>query len=548
MEIIKIENLSFAYNNSDYNILEDINLSVNEGEFLILYGPSGCGKTTLLKLMKKEIIPKGKIKGNIYYKGEKISELNPRQSAAEIGYVMQNPESQIVTDKVWHELAFGLENLGESSNVIRRKTAEISSLFGINKWFRDETNKLSGGQKQLLNLASVMIMSPELLLLDEPVSQLDPFSASSFTDMILRLNREFGITVIIAEHNLESIYSLADKIAVIDKNKIRYLGIPRTCCGFFSKNTQIIEGLPIPARIYHEFGIKASCPVDVKEAKDFIQNYCSNNIRKIENESAENNNSCSIELSNIFFRYEKKSDDIISDLSLNVRKGEIYAIVGGNGSGKTTLLSIISGQNIPYSGKVLINGKKNSNFSYIAMLPQNPVILFTEETVIDDLMSYAIRCGVKKAIVLNVVNDICRRLNIVDVIKNHPYDLSGGEIQKAALAKIMIKNSDILLLDEPTKGIDAWSKKEFISLLRKLSNDGKTVILVTHDNEFAAEVSDKCGLLFDGTIISEESTREFYSRNNFYTTSVSRITKGYFDNAITLEDIKYLRRKNGGIE
>ena len=168
---------------------------------------------------------------------------------------MQNPESQIVTDKVWHELAFGLENLGESSNVIRRKTAEISSLFGINKWFRDETNKLSGGQKQLLNLASVMIMSPELLLLDEPVSQLDPFSASSFTDMILRLNREFGITVIIAEHNLESIYSLADKIAVIDKNKIRYLGIPRTCCGFFSKNTQIIEGLPIPARIYHEFGL-----------------------------------------------------------------------------------------------------------------------------------------------------------------------------------------------------------------------------------------------------------------------------------------------------
>ena len=210
---------------------------------------------------------------------------------------MQNPESQIVTDKVWHELAFGLENLGESSNVIRRKTAEISSLFGINKWFRDETNKLSGGQKQLLNLASVMVMSPELLLLDEPVSQLDPFSASSFTDMILRLNREFGITVIIAEHNLESIYSLADKIAVIDKNKIRYLGIPRTCCGFFSKNTQIIEGLPIPARIYHEFGIKASCPVDVKEAKDFIQNYCFNNIRKIENESAENNNSCSIELS-----------------------------------------------------------------------------------------------------------------------------------------------------------------------------------------------------------------------------------------------------------
>lgn len=544
MEIIKVKNLSFAYNGSNHNILEDINFTINKGEFIILYGPSGCGKTTLLKLMKKEMIPKGRIKGDLLYKGHKISELNSRQSAAEIGYVMQNPESQIVTDKVWHELAFGLENLGESNAVIRRKTAEISSIFGINKWFRTETNKLSGGQKQLLNLASVMILSPEVLLLDEPVSQLDPFSASAFTDMLLRFNREYGITVIIAEHNLENIYSYADKIAVIDKNKLRYFGIPRTCCDFFSKNEQIVEGLPLPSKIYHKFGIKTSCPINIKEAKEFIQKYCPNNIKKVDIKLAEINNHYCIELKNIFFRYEKKSEDIINNLELKIKEGEIYAIVGGNGSGKTTLLSIILGQNTPYSGKVLIKGKKNSSYSDMAYLPQNPVILFTEETIKEDLLNFAVRCGIQKAIVPNFVNDICRKLDIINIINSHPYDLSGGEIQKAALAKIMIKNPNILLLDEPTKGIDAWSKKEFISILKNLSKDGKTIILVTHDNEFAAELSDRCGLLFDGLIISEDNTREFYSHNDFYTTSASRITKGYFDNAITLEDIIDLKRIN----
>lgn len=546
MEIIKVKNLSFAYNGSDHNILEDINFTVNKGEFIILYGPSGCGKTTLLKLMKKEMIPKGRIKGELLYKGHNISELNSRQSAAEIGYVMQNPESQIVTDKVWHELAFGLENLGESNAVIRRKTAEISSIFGINKWFRNETDKLSGGQKQLLNLASVMILSPELLLLDEPVSQLDPFSASAFTDMLLRFNREYGITVIIAEHNLENIYSFADKIAVIDKNKLRYFGIPRTCCVFFSKNEQIVEGLPLPSKIYHKFGIQTSCPINIREAKDFIQKYCPNNIKKIEIKLTEINNPYCIELKNIFFRYEKKSEDIIKNLELKIKEGEIYAIVGGNGSGKTTLLSIILGQNTPYSGKVLIKGKKKSSYSDIAYIPQNPVILFTEETIKEDLLNFAVRCGIQKAIAPNVINHLCRKLDIINIINNHPYDLSGGEIQKAALAKIMIKNPNILLLDEPTKGIDAWSKKEFISILKNLSKDGKTIILVTHDNEFAAEISDRCGLLFDGLIISEDNTREFYSHNDFYTTSASRITKGYFDNAITLEDIIDLKSLNGG--
>lgn len=548
MEIIKVENLSFAYRGSKTNIIDDISFSVRRGDFLILYGPSGCGKTTLLKLMKKEIAPDGKRKGHIFYKGTDISKLDDRQSASEIGYVMQNPDGQIVTDKVYRELAFGLENLGESNTVIKRKAAEISSVFGINKWFHSDTATLSGGQKQILNLASVMIMSPDLLLLDEPVSQLDPFSASAFIDMLVRFNREYGVTVIISEHNLEGIFSFADSIAVLDKTKLRYLGVPRTCCGFFAKEAPIVEGMPIPTRIYQRFGIKAACPIDVREARTFIHRYCPNIVRKLDKPIKFNNNSFAVELKEIYFRYDKKSPDIINGLNLRVRKGEIYAVVGGNGCGKTTLLALIANQLKPYSGNILIGGIKHNGTSKIAVIPQNPITLFTEDNLRDDLVNFAVNCGVQKDIAPSAVYDLCRTLGIVGALKNHPYDLSGGEMQKAALAKIMISSPDIILLDEPTKGVDAWSKKSFSEILKRLSKEGKAVIIVTHDNEFAAETADTCGLLFDGTIISEDSSGEFYSKNDFYTTVSSRITKGFFENTVTYDEVISLCKENGGVK
>lgn len=545
MEIIKVENLSFAYQDSKVKILRDINFSVRKGEFVILYGPSGCGKTTLLKLMKKELRPEGKTKGSIYYKDMDIQKIGTKRSASEIGFVMQNPDSQIVTDKVYHELAFGLENLGEPSETIKLRTAEISSVFGINKWFESDTSKLSGGQKQLLNLASAMITSPELLLLDEPISQLDPFSASTFVNMLLKLNREYGVTVIIAEHNLESIFAMADTIAVIDKNTIRYLGIPRTCCGFFSKEASIVQGMPVPARIYNRFKIRAACPIDIREAKEFLYKYCPDNIKKLKKPKYSNKNSYAVELEKIYFRYDRKSDDVIKNLNMNVKRGEIYAIVGGNGSGKTTLLSIIARHLKPYAGKILVGGVRN--IANIGMIPQNPLTLFSEETLKDDLINFALSCGVNKDIAPNAVYDICRNLNMIDVLKNHPYDLSGGEVQKAAIAKILISNPDVILLDEPTKGVDAWAKTMLADTLKRLANEGKTIIIVTHDNDFAAETADICGLLFNGKIVSEDEANQFYSQNDFYTTSSARISKGFFKNAVTYDDIIDLCKENGGV-
>ncbi|MCM1226768.1 MAG: ATP-binding cassette domain-containing protein [Clostridium sp.] len=549
MEIIKVENLSFAYQASRKHVLENISFSVDKGDLVILYGLSGSGKSTLLKLMKKEISPIGNMRGNIYYGGKEISMLSDRISASEIGYVMQNPDEQIVTDKVYRELAFGLENLGAPNDIIRLRVAEISSLFGINKWFYSNTANLSGGQKQLLNLASVMTLSPNLLLLDEPVSQLDPFSAATFMDMLIRINREHGVTVIIAEHNLENIFAYADNIAVLDETRLKYFGVPRTCSDYFAKEAAIIEGMPVPARIYRRFEVEdAACPVNVREARLFLHRHCPNIIRHIDKKINFNKNPVAVRLSEVYFRYKRNSPDIVKSLNLAVKRGEIYAIVGGNGSGKTTLLSIISGQIKPYSGKVFINGVKLNSSSKIAVIPQNPRVLFTGDTLRSDLIHFAVSTGVPEDVAASAVYDLCRILGIMDILKNHPFDLSGGEIQKAAIAKVMISSPDVILLDEPTKGVDAWSKKAIAEILRRLTKNGKAIIIVTHDNEFAAETADTCGLLFDGTIVSEAPSNIFYSQNDFYTTSAARITRGFFENATTYEDIIKLCKENGGVK
>ncbi len=545
MEIIKIRNLSFTFEGREKAVLNNIDFNIKKGEFAVLYGPSGCGKTTLLRLIKKEMNPEGKISGSILYKGINISKLDRKTSASEIGYVMQNPDSQIITDKVWHEIAFGLESLGHNRDFIRRRTAEISSFFGINSWYRKETYKLSGGQKQLLNLAAVMAISPEVILLDEPVSQLDPFAARTFISMIERLNRELGITVIMAEHNLENIFSIANSLTVIDSGRVIYSGAPVNCAKALSCNSKIIKGLPVYAQFHSMLKFNEPCPLNICEASNMIRKNFSNKIDAIEDKNNKINfENKIIELKNICFRYEKNGPDILYALNMSVNKGEIYGIVGGNGSGKSTLLSVITGQNTPYSGKILINGKKIKSFSGIAVLPQNPVTVFTGETIEEDFQWYAnyLRMDKSDKRIKNLIND----LDLTEILNSHPYDLSGGECQKAAIAKILMKDPDIILLDEPTKGIDAWSKEKLIQILRNLAEGGKTIIIVTHDNEFAAEIADRCALLFDREIISQDNTREFFSSNEFYTTCAKNMTRGFYKNAVTLKDIIDLYKANGG--
>ncbi len=559
MEILRVDNLEFSYPNKFKKALDKINFSVEEGDFVLICGESGCGKSTLLRHLKPELSPYGKKSGDIYYYNKNINEYLQIETASQIGYVLQNLDAQLVTDKVWHELAFGLENLGLDTQTIRIRVAEMASFFGIQKWFRKDVSELSGGQKQLLNLASIMVMQPKILILDEPTSQLDPIASKDFIDTLVRINKELSTTIIITEHNLEEIFSIADKVIVIEDGKIIANNNPRNIVEVLSnKSHNMFKALPTPNKIYYslkeDINNNLTCPLTVKEGKKWItDNFEDIKINKIEKEeSFENtNNDIVIEVKDLYFKYQRNAEPILRNISFKVYKGEIYTILGGNGTGKTTTLGIISKQLKLQRGKVIINNKdlkKYNNKSLykenLAMLPQNPQSLFVHETLRSDLEEVLILRNIDKEKIKEDIDKVSKLLNIVDLLENHPYDLSGGELQRAGLAKIMLLNPSIILLDEPTKGLDAHHKEDIANVLIKLKERGLTLVIVSHDIEFSARYSDRCAMFFDGTVVSESSPRKFFNGNSFYTTVANRISRGIFEDAILYEDIVDLCKLN----
>lgn len=536
MEAFNIKNLTFTYPNGKC-ALSGIDLLINKGEFVCLCGPSGCGKTTLLKLLKPALSPAGEVFGEIDFYGENVNNLSQREQASRIGYVLQDVESQIVTDKVWHELAFGLESLGIKNDEIRKRVAEMAAFFGINDWFHKKTSELSGGQKQLLNLASVMVMQPDVLILDEPTSQLDPIAAEEFLKTLDKINKEFATTVILSEHRLEEVFSIADKVVVMDVGGIVCQGEPRnTAKELKEKNHTMYHSLPTPVRVYASLGENDEFPLTVRQGRIWLEEYAKKHkpAPELIPKDKEREVTPYIELKNVWFRYEKSSPDVLKGLNLCVGKGEIFSVLGGNGSGKTTMLSLISGINSPYRGSITIGGKnlkdiKNLYTEVIGVLPQDPRILFTKNTVKKELEEIT-----KDSEIISEYANLCK---IGELLDSHPYDLSGGEQQRAALCKVLLKNPDILLLDEPTKGFDAYFRSEFENILYELKNNGKTVILVSHDVEFCAKVSDCCSMIFDGVATATATPKEFFGKNHFYTTAANRMSRTVVDNALTAEDI-----------
>ena len=545
MELFEIENLSFAYNGAVENALNGVSLTINEGDFVLICGKSGCGKTTLLKLLKKNLAPSGKLSGKVLYKGEKISDLDDRIAVSEIGFVMQNPDEQTVTDKVWHELAFGLESLGEKSEVIRRKVAEICGFFGLGDIYDKKVCELSGGQKQLLNLASVLVMSPAVILLDEPTAQLDPVAASAFLTSLKKLNDELGITVVLVEHRLEEVFSMADKVVLVDEGKAVVVSSPEDVCSIYKDDVDydVFEGLPTSVRLFKATGGSGKCPLTVKDGKNYVRQrfkkdfspFCTENTGSQNKETA-------IEIDGGFFRYEKDLPDILDNLNLKVYKNEILCVFGANGAGKTTLLRVLSGTRRLYKGKYRLWGKKikeyGTNSLYrenLTAMPQNPHNLFLKSTVQADLEELAKLIYSAKEERAAAVDSAIKRTGISRLTGRHPYDLSGGETQKVALAKVLLTQPEIVLLDEPTKGLDAYSKRQFAQLLFSLKQEGKTIVAVTHDVEFAAEIADRCAMYFDGKIVSVADKYEFFSENKYYTTAAARITRDNFYGAVTFE-------------
>lgn len=530
VEKIKIKNLIFSYPNSEKTALNDVNLTINQGEFVTICGKSGCGKSTLLRHLKPILTPHGKTSGEIYFDGKSIYDLSDREQAENIGFVMQNPDNQIVTDKVWHELVFGLESLGINSAEIRSKAAEMASFFGIQNWFYENVANLSGGQKQILNLASVMVMNPTLLLLDEPSSQLDPISAHDFFTMLERINTELGVTIILSEHNLSEVFPLSDKVVVMEDGKITAENTPYKI-GEELKQNSMFAALPTPTKIYYSLGNNSgNCPITIRDGHKWLEKQQINEHFEFKSEKNRINTEPILELKDVWFRYEKNSDDILKGLSFKVHENEFYAIVGGNGVGKSTALSVISKINKPYRGKVFINDDTK-----VAVMPQNPQSLFLKKSVLEEL--YDAVFDVEKEKRKNEIEYVIKLCELDNLLENHPYDLSGGEQQRVALAKMLLRKPDLLVLDEPTKGLDACFKRKLATILKSLQKNGMTVLMVTHDIEFCAEYADICAMFFDGKIVSEAPPRKFFAENNFYTTSAKRMADGIIENAVLDKDM-----------
>ena len=551
---LEARDYSFAYGvgaDAGNPVVSDVSFALPTGAFAVLVGETGMGKSTLLKAFKPMLQPAGRATGSVLVFGRDAGGLDPVQSATDVGFVMQDPESQLVTDTVWHELAFGLENIGIEQGVMRRRVAETAHFFGIGQWFERRVSDLSGGQKQLLNLAAVMAMQPRVLLLDEPTAQLDPISARTFLDALARVNEELGTTVLLVDHRLEDVLSLSSRVLMLAEGG--HLAFDGSAQEFASRSElgALSHALPASARIVRALGVceGESCPLTVREGRAFLaasvektgsqqsieEPFCKENQQaksasatSSSKESSSETSQRMVEARDVWFRYGAEEPFVLRGVDFSVFGGRVAAIVGGNGSGKSTLLGALAGVRKPVRGKI-----KVASGIRVALLSQDPRALFVRDTLLNDLMECADRYGYGEA----EARALLERFGLVHLTDRHPYDLSGGETQKAALAKVLLANPDVLLLDEPVKGLDAGAKEEIGGIIRSLASQGKAAVFTTHDLEFVASVADECSMLFGCEVTCTQDSRRFFTDNLFYSTPVARMSRGILDGCILVEDV-----------
>ena len=606
MALFAFEELTFRYPEAPRDALRDVSVAIEPGQFVLVCGQSGCGKTTLLRQFKSALAPHGNQSGRVLFDGVPLADVPEREQVARIGFVMQDPDAQIVTDKVWHELAFVLESLGCDERTMRLRVAEMASYFGIQHWFHKNVGELSGGQKQLLNLASVMAARPDVLVLDEPTSQLDPIAASDFLATVHRINRELGTTVVMSEHRLEEVYGLTDRVVVLEEGRVVADGEPRAVAGQLHRaGSPMALALPAAARIAwgvegrpgRRSGEGAPCsnsievqgssratdvsvctsmncartpsplrrpyssiveegaalqvetPLMVREGRAWLADeVAAFPPRRWALPAGEVCDSAparaAVELRDVWFRYERDGADVLRGTTLTVPEGSLFAVVGGNGTGKSTMLRAICGVARPYRGKITVFGRRLKDWKRaelfrggVAMLPQDPLNLMVKKTVRGDLEEMLDGRGLTAEQRTAAVREVAALTDIVPLLDAHPFDLSGGEVQRAALAKVLLNEPWLLLLDEPTKGLDAFFKEKLAALLRSLTARGTTVLMVSHDVEFCASYADRCALFFDGDAVTTNPPRRFFASNSFYTTAANRISRGLFENAVTVEEV-----------
>lgn len=525
---IEVQDLRFAYPGAEAPVFEELDWRVPQGAFALLVGGTGSGKSTLLSLLKPEISPTGECSGGLRVLGESVADMDVRASAERVGYVFQDPENQIVCETVWHEMAFGLENLGMSRDEMRRRVAETSYFFGLEDWLHRDTDTLSGGRKQLLSLAAVLALRPRVLLLDEPTSQLDPVAEKSFLHALFRVNRELGCTVVVATHQPRPMLEYATCAYRIEGGRVREVADIASLGhreGLFSGE---VSGWGASRRakngVFSSAGgqlgsldPRTGAPGAKKGLKsDKSGEFEAQILQQDDSGASSRAGGCRIlqkmhagsatTLAGSWFRYDRASGWVLRGLDAAFSAGAVHAVVGGNGCGKSTMLSVLA------KTVKLQRGHMERGAGSAALLPQNPKALLVAETVRDELMEWASTCGYDEA----VARERAASLGLSGLDGRHPYDLSGGQRQLLALAKLLLIGPELLLLDEPTKGLDLTSRRIIARALRDHAEAAGTVIMATHDLDFAEQVADDIAMMFDGEIACMEPPTDFFADNVFY--------------------------------
>ncbi|MCX7903761.1 MAG: energy-coupling factor transporter ATPase [Caloramator sp.] len=538
MEAIKIKDFTYYYPETSRPSLQNINLTINEGEFILIIGPSGCGKSTLLRAING-LIPNfygGKIKGEVLIKNKNISEVSKNELFKTVGFIFQDPEKQSVYNSIEREIAFGMENLNMDIRRMKKNIAEVSDLFNLDFIKEKSVNDISGGERQKVEIASVVAMDPDIIILDEPTSQLDPISADEILNSINKLNKDMGKTVILVEQRLEKCFDMADRILIMENGKI----INQISKDDINIYINKINFLPKISMIFKEAGFK-TLPLNIKEAKKLIANF---NISNPSNRNLKSFNDEILKVDNLNFEYNPNKA-VLKNINFNLHKGEILGIMGQNGAGKTTLSKILVGLIKKFKGKVIINGKEIQSLSNIervksiGYLAQNPTLYFGRDTVFDEV-AYSIR-NIGEFDREKVI-ELLKKFDLYEIMGKNPRDLSGGQKQRLAIACTVITKPDILILDEPTRGIDIFHKIEIGNFIKEYASLGKSIIIITHDSDFVGDFCDSTMIMHQGEIVAYGKTLDILYDAIYYSPQVSRIFKDKIKVVNSREGIELLKR------
>ncbi|MGB9886524.1 MAG: ABC transporter ATP-binding protein [Moorellales bacterium] len=569
MPLFEIENLTYWYPEAERPALAGVNLTVEEGELVLVVGSSGSGKSTLARFLAG-LAPwfyGGRQEGRVLFRGGDLREIGPRSLAGRVGLVFQDPEKQLVMTSVEAEIVFGLENLGLPPEEIGRRLAEVTAFLGLTPLRGEFTAHLSGGQKQKLALAAVLAMQPEVLILDEPTSQLDPVAAEEFLHLVERLNQEMGYTVVLVEHRLERCLHLADRLVVLEGGRVVASGPPQDLAR--QQQNRLWPFLPPVARLFTALGA-TQVPLTVKEARRRLAALTTprqpssaepdgtsgepvagptNSGRFFLAPSVhhppspaparpESPGETLAELRGVWFTYPN-GREALKGVDLAIRAGELAVIMGENAAGKTTLLRLLAGLLSPGRGKVQLTGTGGSAVTRpglaagVGYLSQDPNDYLFRDTVEEELAFTLSALGRPDD---GATAATLQKLGLFELRHRYPRDLSAGERQRVALALLLVAQPRLLLLDEPTRGLDPHLKEELGAFLLKLAREGAGVVVVTHDIEFAARYARRVVLMSEGAVVAEGSPREILGRSLFYCPQIGRLFRSRGEPVLTVDE------------